>query len=113
MGISQEAIYHGILDRISSRYQVFDKLLWKLSEDSSKGHLGIKFTPNISKSSDSFSTVPPIVNAGDWGGIVHDLETIRVSVLLAFNFIPQMAPFTNLAEVSDQGLCYCNSNTWG
>ena len=35
------------------------------------------------------STVPPIVNAGDWGCNVRDLETIIVLVLLAFNFIPQ------------------------
>ena len=52
-----------------------------------KSHLGIKYHYNITRSSDSFSTVPPIVNAGDFGCIVHDLETILV--LLAFNFIPQ------------------------
>ena len=46
-------------------------------------------TPNITRSSDSFSTVPPIVNAGDWGCIECDLETLIVLVLLAFNFIPQ------------------------
>ena len=46
-------------------------------------------TPNITRSSDSFSTVPPIANAGDWGCIVHDLETIIVLVLHVFNFIPQ------------------------
>ena len=46
-------------------------------------------TPNITRSSDSFSTFPPIVNGGDWGCIVRDLETIIVLVLLAFNFIPQ------------------------
>ena len=33
-------------------------------------------TPNITRSSDSFSTVPPIVNEGDWGCTVRDLETI-------------------------------------
>ena len=43
----------------------------------------------MSRSSDSFSAVPPIVTAGDWGCIVRDLETIIVLVLLAFNFIPQ------------------------
>ena len=42
-------------------------------------------THNITRSSDSFSTVPPIVNRGDWGCIVRDLETIIVLVLLAFN----------------------------
>ena len=46
-------------------------------------------TPNLTRSSDSFSTVLPLVNGGDWGCIVHDLETIIVLVLLAFNFIPQ------------------------
>ena len=39
-----------------------------------KGHLGIKCTPNITKSSDSYSTVPLIVNGGDWGCIVRDLR---------------------------------------
>ena len=74
-----------------------------------KGHLGIKFTANISWSSDSFSTVQPLVNGGDWGCIARDLETIIVLVLLAFNFVPKRS-LTNLVEVTDQGLCYCNSN---
>ena len=55
----------------------------------SKVIFGLNITPNITRSSDSFSTVPPIVNEGDWGCIVRDLETIIVLVLLAFNFIPQ------------------------
>ena len=46
-------------------------------------------TPNITRSSDSFSTVPRIVNGGNRGCIVRDLETIIVLVLLTFNFIPQ------------------------
>ena len=41
--------------------------------------------PNITRSTDFFSTVSPIVKAGDWGCIVRDRETIRVLVLLAFN----------------------------
>ena len=45
-------------------------------------------TPNITRSSDSFNTVPPIVNGNDWGCVVRDLETIIVLVLLIFNFIP-------------------------
>ena len=40
--IFQEAINHGILSRTSSRYQAFEKLLWKPSEDASQRHLGIK-----------------------------------------------------------------------
>ena len=55
-----------------------------------KGQLRIKYViPNISRSSDSFSTVPSMVNGGDWGCIVRDLETIIVLVFLASNFIPQ------------------------
>ena len=50
-------------------------------------------TPNITSSSDSFSTVPPIIDGGDWGTIVDwaNLETIIVLVLLAFKFITQMS----------------------
>ena len=84
--ISQEAIYHGILARTSSRYHVFEKLLWKQSEDASQGHLGIKCDSQYNKIIDSFSTVQTIVN---WGCIVRDLETIIVLVLLVLNFIPQ------------------------
>ena len=57
-----------------------------------KGRLGIKCHSqygNISMSSDSFSTVPPIVNGSDWGCIARDLETIIILILLAFNFISQ------------------------
>ena len=49
---------------------------------------------------DSFSTVRPIVHEGDWGYIVRDLETIIVSILLSFNFIPKVTPLTNSAEVT-------------
>ena len=45
-------------------------------------------TLNISRSSDFSGTVASIVNVGDWGCIVRDLETIIVFVSLAFNFIP-------------------------
>ena len=55
----------------------------------SKVILESNVTPNITRSSDSFSTVPPIVNMGDWGCIGRDLETIIVLILHAFNFIPQ------------------------
>ena len=51
----------------------------------SKVILESNVTHNITKSSDSFSTVPSIVNRGDWICIVRDLETIIVLVLLAFN----------------------------
>ena len=55
----------------------------------SKVILESNVTQNLTRPSDSFSTVPPIVNMGDWLCIVRDLETIIVLVLLAFNFIPQ------------------------
>ena len=42
----------------------------------SKVILESNITHNITRSSDFFSTVPPIVNAGDWGCIVRDLETM-------------------------------------
>ena len=51
-------------------------------------------TLNITRSSDSFSIVPPIVNMGDWGCIAGDLDTIIVLVLLAFNFIPQRSHYS-------------------
>ena len=46
-------------------------------------------TPNITRSSDYFCTVLPIVNGGDLGCIVRDLETNIVLVLLAFNKISE------------------------
>ena len=44
----------------------------------SKVILESNVTPNITRSSASFSTVPPIVNAGEWGCVVRDLGTIIV-----------------------------------
>ena len=76
--------------RISSRYQVFETLLWKPREDASQRSSLIEsnVSPNITRSSDSFSTVPPIVNGGDSRRTMRDLETTIVLVLLTFNFIP-------------------------
>ena len=65
------------------------KSLRSCSENRPKMLLNIlasNVTPNIMRSWDSFSTVPPIVNGGDWECIVRDLETIIVLVLLVFNF---------------------------
>ena len=101
--ISQEALYHETLARTFSRYQVFAKLLWKLSEDASqRSSLSQMSLKKITRSSDSFSTVPPIVSGGDWGYIVRDLETIIVLVLLAFNFIHQRSHHSlTLPRVTD------------
>ena len=51
-------------------------------------------TPNISRSTDSFSTVSPVVKKGVTGEafIVHDVVTILVSVLFTFSFIPRAHP---------------------
>ena len=84
--ISQEVIYHGTLARTSSRYQVFEKPSKDASQRSFWNQI---ITPNITRSSDSFSTVLPTVNGCDWGCIVRDLETIIALVLLTFNFIPK------------------------
>ena len=50
----------------------------------SKVSLESNVTPNITRSSDYFNTVPPIANPGDALCV-----TIVVFVVLAFNFIPQ------------------------
>ena len=87
---SQEAMYHGILARTSSRYQVLRKTALETERRCfSKVILESNVTLNITRSSNSLSTVPPIVNGGDWRCIVRDLKTIIVTDLLAFNFIPQ------------------------
>ena len=82
---------------------------------SSKGNLVSNVTPNIKRSSDPSSRVPPIVNEGDWGGcIVHDLETITVSLSYSHSIsFPKGHTSTNPDKVTDQRLCCCNSNTWG
>ena len=69
-------------------------------------------TPNIIRSSDSFSTVPPIVNGGDWGYIVRNLEIIRCLGLTRIQFHPpKVTPLTKPAKVTDQG--YRNSDARG
>ena len=58
----------------------------------------------MTRSSDSFSTVLPIVNRDDWGYIVRDIETIIILVLLTFNFIPQRSHTTKNIPVSNTKL---------
>ena len=89
--IFQEAIYPGILARTSTRYL---KPLRSCSGNQVKmflkSHLGIECHSQYNKVvTDTFNTIPPIVNAGDCGCIVRDLETIIVLFFLAFNFISQ------------------------
>ena len=52
-----------------------------------KYHLRINITPNITRESKSLSIVPPIVNGGDCGCIVRDLETIIVLVTRTTAFL--------------------------
>ena len=86
------------------------------------------FTHNISRASDSFSTVAPKVNRGDWWCIVRDcgcivrdwrcivrdLETVIVLFLLILNFIIRR-PYHSLSlpEVTVLGLCNSNSDARG
>ena len=70
-------------------------------------------SPNISRTSDSFSTVEPIVHGVHW-------DALRVTwrlMVIAYDrnrfHSPKVTPLTNLAEVTVQGLCYYNSNALG
>ena len=53
----------------------------------SKVKLESNVTANISRSTDSFSTVPSMVNGGGWGCIVRDLETRSAIVYLITHII--------------------------
>ena len=70
---------------------------------------------NTTRSSDSFSSVRPIVNGDDWGCIVSHLETIIVLFLLAFNFIRNRSHHSLTLPRSGirASACYCISNAWG
>ena len=54
-----------------------------------KYHLGINCYSQYNKVVRLLQYVPPIVNSGDWGCVVRDMQTMIVFVFLAFNFIPQ------------------------
>ena len=74
-----------------------------------KGHLESNDTHNITRSSDSFSAVPPIVNKGDWGCIVRDLETIIVLVLLSFNSNSLIIKFSRFGDKNQVKSSDCNA----
>ena len=61
-------------------------------------------TANITRPSDSFTTVPPIVNVGEWGCTGHNLETIIVLVLLTLYFIPQRSQHSLSCQDNDYSL---------
>ena len=90
--ISQEAIYHGTLVACQDFLKI--PSIWETALEIeqrcfSKVILESSVTPNTTRSSDLFSTVPTIVNGGNSGCIVRDLESIIVLVLLTFSFIVQ------------------------
>ena len=94
-------------DTLASVVRVDQFCLWEAALESKRRCfsyviLESNVTPTITRSSDSFSTVPPIVSGvGRWC-IVHNLETIIILVLLAFNFVPQTSPtHYNPAGVTD------------
>ena len=43
-----------------------------------------------------------------WSLEYHSLGLTRIQFRS-----PKVTPLTNTAKVTDQGLCYCNSNAWG
>ena len=67
-----------------------------------KSHQKLNDTPNITRSSDSLSTVPPIVNTGDGmhcarPGDYHSLSLTHIK------FHPQkVTPLTNLDDITAQ-----------
>ena len=93
--ISRGATYHGKLVRTFSRHQVFVKLLWKPSEDSSE------------KSPSLESNVTPQYNNITPPGDSHSLSLTRNQY-----HPPEVTSLTNLAGGHGSGLCYCKSNAW-
>ena len=92
--------------------------LWKSTLKSgrrcfSKDILELNVTPNISRSSDSFSTVSSIVNGGDWDALSWLRGNNSLSLTNIQFHSSKVSPPTNLAEVTVQGLCNCNSNARG
>ena len=89
-------------------------VLGRGKENDAMWHVPQNVTPEITRSSESFSTVPPIVNGGDWGCIVAGPRDYHCLGLTRIQFhTPKVTPLTNPAKVTDQGLCYCNSDAWG
>ena len=63
-------------------------------------------TPKTTRSSDSFSTVPPIINGGTLGMHCARPQDYRSLGLTSIQFHPpKVTPLTNPAKVTDQGLC--------
>ena len=78
-----------------------------------KGHLGIKCESQYHKVVWFLQYSSPLVNGGDWGGIMRNRKTIVVLVLLVFNFIPDMSHHSLTLPRSRIKDSYCNSDAWG
>ena len=80
----------------------------------SKVMLESNVTPNITRSSNPFSTVPPIVNGSDWAELCVSNGDYHSFGLTSIQFHPpKITPLTNPAKVTDQGLCHPNSDARG
>ena len=83
--------HHGIFAKTSSRYNAFQRLLWKPNEDASQESSWNQMSLTIYQGHQTHSKqfFQYVVHRVNGGCIVRDLETLIVLVLLAFNFIPQ------------------------
>ena len=107
---SQEAIIHGILAMTVSRFQVFEKLhALETEQGASQRSTWNQMLLPIYQASD-----PSAQFSQQLMGVTGDAFCVTwrlVFILLTINFnFPNVTPLTNLVEVTDQGLCYCNSN---
>ena len=80
-----------ILARSFSWYQASELQLWKQRRCFSKVILASNITPNVTRSSASFSTAPSRVNGVEWGCIVRNVDTITVIDVIDMN--SHSAPF--------------------
>ena len=94
--------------------------LWEASLETerrcfSKVNLESNVTPNISRSSDSFSTAPSMVNGG-WLGMhcawPGDYHSLGLTTRIQFH-PPKVTPRIHSDEFTVQGLSYRNSSAWG
>ena len=76
-----------------------------------KCHLGIKYYSQYIKVLDPTPSAQFHYSLGmhcAWPGEYHSLSLTRIQIDSI-----KVTPLTNPAEVTNQGLCYCNSNYWG
>ena len=107
------SIYHQIPTKTSSRYQAFQQLLWKPSEDASQktfwNHMSLPIYHRRQT---------PLAQFRQWlmrvtgGWIVRDMETIILLVFLAFGFISQRSHQSLTLTRSLFRDCNWNSNAF-